>query len=693
MTTSESGVPIPPIPKGSIWVRTPIAIAFVVLISPVWAGIEFDVGDVAGAGWVASAVRVAIDYQRDSAIDVTISADTVELTDGLARIEQLAIGCLRTNLSGDYWQCSDGIIGFDFHGQRVETGYRFARLKDGYRLEIPALQIHSMILRANARIEDRSWEVDVGLDTDDLSRFVDVAALFNRVGVELVEGSLKLEATLRGKGESVSGDVQFETSGLSFSDESGLRAGEGLAFAVHGAFSREQADWRFDSLLRLDDGEIIIDSFYLQAGGRPREISATGVWRDASSRLQIDRFEVDHPDVLQMRGSVDISFVDTPVLNAVTVALPSTPVEPLYRHYVQSLALGGALESVEIDGEVAVNIEWQRTQSDRVGISIHQLNLEDRLGNFAVYGLEGEVNWGGEEKRQLTHLEWSGGAVYTLDIGPGRLFGEFRGSRFWVTEPVLVPLLDGLLSIDKFEIEEFGRTPVWRMSGGLTPVSMEMLCHALDWPSFSGTLAGSIPGVVYEGGEITIDGAMVMRVFDGEVLLTDLQLTGAFSPVPELRANVDVWGMDLEQLTRAFSFGNIEGKLDGHIHDLVLQDWRPIAFDAQFATPEDDDSRHRISQNAVDSLARVGGGSGALSATFLSFLEEFPYHRLGLSCRLRNGVCAMGGVESAERGYYIVKGDWFPPRIDVLGFNDRVEWSVLIERLRNIANSQAPIIE
>ena len=81
-----------------------------------------------------------------------------------------------------------------------------------------------------------------------------------------------------------------------------------------------------------------------------------------------------------------------------------------------------------------------------------------------------------------------------------------------------------------------------------------------------------------------------------------------------------------------------------------------MSFDAAFATPDDDTSRHRISQNAVDNLARIGGGSGALSSTFLRFLDEFSYHRLGLSCRLRNGVCEMGGVESSERGYYIVKG-------------------------------------
>ena len=438
---------------------------------------------------------------------------------------------------------------------------------------------------------------------------------------------------------------------------------------------------------------MLVDNFYLPDSSEPREISATGVWSHPSAQLKLAHFEVHHPEVLALSGSMDVSFDDKPVINAFTVELPPTAVAPLYQHYVQSLVQGSAFDSVEVDGELAVNIRWEQSQDDRVDITMNEIDLEDKSGDFAIYGLNGDVSWNAKGKAPPTRLQWSGGSVYTVNIGAGSLGGEFFANRFRVTEPVSIPVLDGVLRVSQFEVEDFSASPVWRMSGGLTPISMETLCHALGWPSLSGTLAGSVPGVRYEKGEITTNGAMVMRVFEGEVLIRDLRLSGVFSAVPELRANVDVWNMDLEELTRAFSFGNIEGKLDGRVHELVLQNWEPVAFDASFATPEKDNSRHRISQNAVDSLAQVGGGSGALSATFLSFLEDFPYDRLGLSCRLRNGVCEMGGVEAAERGYYIVKGAWFPPRIDVLGFNDRVVWSELVERLQNIANSQAPIIE
>jgi len=51
------------------------------------------------------------------------------------------------------------------------------------------------------------------------------------------------------------------------------------------------------------------------------------------------------------------------------------------------------------------------------------------------------------------------------------------------------------------------------------------------------------------------------------------------------------------------------------INQLYMQAWQTVAFDAWFKTPDDDRSRHRISQRAVDTISNIGGGgvSGAVS--------------------------------------------------------------------------------
>ena len=118
----------------------------------------------------------------------------------------------------------------------------------------------------------------------------------------------------------------------------------------------------------------------------------------------------------------------------------------------------------------------------------------------------------------------------------------------------------------------------------------------------------------------------------------------------------------------------------------------PEAFDAFLFTPPDDRSKHRISQRAVTNLSSIGGGSGgsvaaALQGGFLKFFDDFGYKRLGLSCRLANDICLMGGVEKAGSGYYIVKGAGLP-RIDVIGSQTRVAWTTLVRQLGAVMESE-----
>ena len=181
-------------------------------------------------------------------------------------------------------------------------------------------------------------------------------------------------------------------------------------------------------------------------------------------------------------------------------------------------------------------------------------------------------------------------------------------------------------------------------------------------------------------------GMLLLRVFDGEITLDNLRLSQPLGVVPRLWVDAVARNIDLRLMTEAFSFGRIEGRLGGHVEDLYMESWRPVAFDAQFATPAGDKSRRRISQRAVDNISSIGGGGmgGALSRSLLRIFEDFPYARLGIRCRLENGVCHMGGVGPAESGYYIVQGRGLP-RIDVVGYAEEVDWPRLVAQLKSVS--------
>jgi hypothetical protein len=110
-----------------------------------------------------------------------------------------------------------------------------------------------------------------------------------------------------------------------------------------------------------------------------------------------------------------------------------------------------------------------------------------------------------------------------------------------------------------------------------------------------------------------------------------------------------------------------------------------VAFDLKLATPQGDKSRHRISQRAVQNLSEFGGGGGGVASVmqspFLKIFDDFGYDRLGLSCRLRNDICQMGGVGAVNGGFYILKGQGIP-RIDIIGNNPLVDWPRFIAQVR-----------
>ena len=177
----------------------------------------------------------------------------------------------------------------------------------------------------------------------------------------------------------------------------------------------------------------------------------------------------------------------------------------------------------------------------------------------------------------------------------------------------------------------------------------------------------------------------MFKVFDGTIVATDLTLIEPFGKAPRLTADIEGRGLDLDLLTRTFSFGNIKGRIDADVKGFELSNWHPVRFDIRVRSSPGEYPR-KISQKAVENITALGGATGAaaIQRVFLRFFEQFDYKELGWSCRLENGVCRMGGVEDTKEGYMIVKGGGVPA-LTVLGYNRNVNWQVLLERVKRIA--------
>src|SRR5690606_29916728 len=139
------------------------------------------------------------------------------------------------------------------------------------------------------------------------------------------------------------------------------------------------------------------------------------------------------------------------------------------------------------------------------------------------------------------------------------------------------------------------------------------------------------------GAVVEVDGTLLFNVFDGTVEVGNLKLLNPMEPTSTLLADVEIRHLDLEQLTGAFSFGTMQGRVDAAVKNLELFDWKPVKFDATLKSSPGNYPR-RISQAAVQGISSLGG-SGAASAiqrSFLRVFEQFGYSEIGWSCSLSN---------------------------------------------------------
>lgn len=328
-------------------------------------------------------------------------------------------------------------------------------------------------------------------------------------------------------------------------------------------------------------------------------------------------------------------------------------------------------------------------------LQLDSVTFSDADGQFGVEGLEGELRWDSSKQRHDSTLAWKSLGFYQLRTGAASVRLESAGQHVKLVEPLAVPLLDGFLHVHEFEAGQGDDGVYWLLDGQLTPVSMQDFSTALGWTPLSGKLSGMIPKMRYQNGVLSLGGILLVQAFDGAITLRNLRIEQPLGLVPRLWLDARMENVDLKTLTSTFSFGRIEGRLRGELNQLYMEAWQPVTFDAFIGTPDDDSSRHRISQRAVDNISDLGGTgvSGALSRGFLQLLEDFPYKRLGIRCRLENGICHMGGIAPAGQGYYLVQGRLLPPRLDVIGYVDEVDWQSLVDRLATITAGDIPRVE
>ncbi len=508
----------------------------------------------------------------------------------------------------------------------------------------------------------------------------------------LVSERIKAPFSLTVNSQTIKGNPQFiadlTLKDASFSDAAGLHAGEKVSGVIHAEALSKLGVWQWRTDVDWQKGEVFWQPFYFASGGHT--LKANGQY--SPQLLAIERADLALKDVGSLQLSTRLDLSDDNKIQALTANTESIDLAALYPLVLKPLLEKTSLNNLEMGGKASFRLEMRDGEPRSFQLDLKDADIDDRNGRFALYKLNATIPWSYDDPKTVS-LAYQGGHLLKLPLGATNISAELN--RYALTAPeIKLPILDGALTVSDVSAVWAASQWHWHLRAGLAPIAMEDFSQALGWPHMQGQIAASIPLVTYSAGRLTTDGDIKFSVFDGSVIISKLTMQDPLGVAPRLAGSMKVTNLDLDTLTRTFSFGAMEGKVDGYVNDLQLANWKPVNFDASiYSSPGN--YRKKISQRAVENISSLGGAgaAAAVQRSVLRFFENFNYAKLGLNCRLRGDLCEMGGIESTPQGYIIVKGSGIPS-ITVLGYNRQVSWGELLERIKRVTDGNTkPVIQ
>tara|TARA_R110002073_G_scaffold317802_1_gene491503 strand:+ start:1234 stop:3240 length:2007 start_codon:yes stop_codon:yes gene_type:complete len=629
----------------------------------------------------AKAIQVSLDGQQPSRLEVRMGEIVIQ---GRAW-RNLHLSCIQFQLTDSLIHCASGRLLLS-NTTSLPISFRY----------VP----HKKILQVDIRpVANEKWQFSMHWNEDIWHSLLtitngQVAHVANWLSDNEImpvpsKGVMNGVAKLRGNGTGlieVSADLLVDK--LAFSDRSGLHAGEDINVTIHGNATRlsRRKQWLWKGEINWQHGAVFWQPIYFK--GKNHRLSLNGTVNEKNIRLLkgnlllADIGQFDFSGLMEKSGYIPHNFK----LHAKNLEL-----SVLFDQIIKPFLGETSFAEIKVTGQGGVAWSYQNGVNKSFKLDLSDATVIDDRERFSFHRINAHIPWK-MDSATIADVSILSGQVLRIPLGKMRVPLEINDSTLKVPQLVL-PLLDGALKIEDFSASRQDDHWRWQFSGEILPLSMDKLTEAVQIQQMHGTLSGIVPKVSYDGTSVTVDGSLLFNVFDGTVVAKELTLLNPLGLVPYLNADLEMRNLDLDLLTRTFSFGRVQGRIDMDVLHLELANWSPIKFDARLQSSPGSYPR-RISQAAIENISALGGASAsaAIQRSFLRFFEEFGYSKIGWRCSLRKNVCRMGGIEPKSQGYVLVKGGGVPA-ITVMGYNRDVGWQELINRLKRITQGGEPIIQ
>lgn len=656
---------------------------------------SFTVGSITAKNWKLDGVKFALTDIAQHPQKLVLTIDKLTLPKPFNDIKLVHIRCSSFTWQNNKLSCEQG------HAQIHSKYWQSPAANFSFYVE----KNHSSLKLTELQLAGGTWIVEGEEIGDNWQLQINARAVEGRLLQKLSQQTLfaikdgKVSLALKASGSHAlikDFSLTAELDGLTGQTKDGRFATEALTAVTALNAQNNAGIWQWRHHSHLNGGAIYSEPLYLESKGQAIGWDAQGDWNNETRHATITSANYRHSLAVELSGNAVVQYKNGLNIEKAGGALRSHDLQSLSSVYLKPFFEQTVLEGVSLTGDLQADFSIVNQALTSLSATVNHFGIHDAAERIKVLGGAGTINWSDNALfNKPSRFSWRQLHVHALPVGPSHLLFLSRANHFKLLEKTRLPFSGGIITINQLGWQlKLQQGPEVYFEAGMSNVSLQQLSAALKWKPLSGNISGHIPRVNYKNDTLGVDGEININVFDGTVKITQLAASGLFTDIPKFHSEIEIDNLDLEQLTGKFEFGGITGKLSGFVRELTLENWRPVTFFAWLGTPDDDDSTHRISQKAVRNIASIGGGGAAdlLSRSFLSLFETFGYDKLGLGCYLHEGVCQLMGVEATASGYAIITGGGLP-RIDVIGYNPRVDWDVLMERLSRITASDEVIIE
>ncbi|MEP7242168.1 MAG: hypothetical protein ABI885_00630 [Gammaproteobacteria bacterium] len=657
--------------------------------SPAISRIVLEVGEVTVPGAHAGGVQANLDLSGKGSPSAQVRVEQLDLPAPVGPLQGVDIFCATFVVREPTLACRDGRLaarGGPTKTIAMQASAAYDMNSGAISGEGSGFAVAGGSLQFTGKLDASGWSVEGSGEALNIPQVRALVAPWLKVPARLTfDGHVAAQGEAVSRAGNMAINAEFRTTDLNFTNEESTVVAEKVATGLKVAAERTRTGYNIEARLDSTSGQALAGPVLLDFVVNPLKLETRGQF--AGETLTLDDIALFQKNLTEAHGHATVTLGETSTVTEGHVDVASLLFPAAYTSFMQIGLATTDFGQLKTTGIARGTIDIADNAVTTLKMQISNLAMEDAKGKFTMANVNAGLNWMADASGppEPSYISWTRAGAYGLTGGEARLDFLARGRGFELTKPARLPIFDGAVLVNKLATHNLGAADAaLEFDAKIEPISMPLISRAFGWPELQGQLSGSIPGLTYRNKVLSVEGDVAASVFDGTIVGRGFKLQDPFGPWPRLFADVTARRLDLSLVTRTFSIGSITGRLDMDLNALELFNWSPVAFDAKLYSTPGDKSKKLISQKAVTSISNVGGGGGGVTAALqsgvLRFFDDFRYDALGLTCKLENEVCLMGGIEPAGIGYYIVKGKGLP-RIDIIGNQGRVAWPQLVGQI------------